>query len=208
MNNKNHSEKNSSSANGKGRSAEHDEQARETAKVQQDENSVVMDAAEYEKLKADAAKSAENWDKLVRLQADFENARKRWDRERAEFAKYANEELLCDLLNIVDELERSLELTQQKQENYEAFLKGVEMILAHLHDLMKKNGVKAMECQGKCFDPQFHEALMTVEKDDCPEHTVVDEMQKGYFMNERVLRTAKVQVSRKKAKEHSSEDNK
>jgi molecular chaperone GrpE len=173
------------------------------------EQSVLITAGEYEKLKADAAKVQEYNDKLMRLQADFDNVRKRWDRERAEFTKYANEELLCDLLNIVDELERSLEQSQLKPENYTAFLKGVEMILAHLHDLMKKNGVKCMDAQGKCFDPQYHEALMTVEKDECPEHTIVDELQKGYMMNDRVLRTAKVQVSRRKQQEkHDEKDEK
>jgi len=101
------------------------------------------------------------------MQADFDNVRKRWERERQEFAKYANEELLCDMLNIVDELERSLELSQQKKENYEAFVRGVEMILAHLHDLLKKYGVTCMEAQGKSFDPQHHEALLTVEKTMC-----------------------------------------
>jgi len=169
------------------------------------DKTVTIPESEYAQLKADAQKAGENAEKIIRLQADFENVRKRWERERADFTKFANEELLCDMLNIVDELERSLELSQQKSENYAAFIKGVEMILAHLHDLMKKNGVKCMEAQGKCFDPQYHEALMTVEKDDCPEHTIVDEMQKGYMMNDRVLRTAKVQVSRKKAKEQGED---
>lgn len=171
----------------------------------QEPGTVTITAAEYEQLKADAQKAGENADKIIRMQADFENIRKRWERERQEFAKYANEELLCDILNIVDELERSLELSQQKNENYAAFLKGVEMILAHLHDLLKKHGVVCMDAQGKCFDPQYHEALMTVEKDDCPEHTIIDEMQKGYMMHDRVLRTAKVQVSRKKQQEQGKE---
>ena len=126
---------------------EHEIKDKEAAKQDPDQT-VTIPASEYEQLKADAAKSGENMDKLMRLQADFDNVRKRWDRERSEFTKYANEELLCDLLNIVDEFERSLELSQQKPENYTAFLKGVEMILAHLHDLMKKNGVKCMDAQG------------------------------------------------------------
>ncbi|MDD4941450.1 MAG: nucleotide exchange factor GrpE [Candidatus Omnitrophica bacterium] len=174
----------------------------------QQEQTVTVPEAEYNQLKADAQKAAENADRVLRLQADFENVRKRWERERQEFTKFANEELLCDMLNIVDELERSLELSQQKNENYQAFLKGVEMILAHIHDLLKKHGVVCMEAQGKCFDPQYHEALMTVEKDDCPEHTIVDEMQKGYMMNDRVLRTAKVQVSRRKQQEQDKEQGK
>ncbi|HOU35873.1 MAG TPA: nucleotide exchange factor GrpE [Candidatus Omnitrophota bacterium] len=171
----------------------------------QQPGTVTITAAEYEQLKADAQKASENAEKIIRMQADFENIRKRWERERQEFAKFANEELLCDILNIVDELERSLELSQQKSENYAAFLKGVEMILAHIHDLLKKHGVTCMDAQGKCFDPQYHEALMTVEKDDCPEHTIIDEMQKGYMMHDRVLRTAKVQVSRKKQQEQGKE---
>ena len=175
---------------------------------EQQNATVTIPLAEYDQLKADAQKAADNADKIIRLQADFENVRKRWDRERSEFTKFANEELLCDMLNIVDELERSLELSQQKSENYAAFIKGVEMILAHLHDLLKKNSVTCMCAQGKCFDPQFHEALMTVEKDDCPEHTIVEEMQKGYLINERVLRTAKVQVSRKAAKEQGKDKQK
>lgn len=163
------------------------------------EKTVTLKESEYEQLKADVLKGRENWDKLLRLQADFENARKRWDRDRSEFLRFANEDLLCDILTIVDELERSVELSQEKHEDHVAFLKGVAMILAHLHDLLKKNGVSCIASKGKCFDPNYHEALMQVEKDELPENTVVDEMQKGYILNDKVIRTAKVQVSKKKA---------
>jgi len=162
------------------------------------EKTVTIKESEYELLKADSQKAQENWDKLVRFQADFENVRKRWDRDRSEFLRFANEDLLCDILTIVDELERSVELSQEKHEDHDAFLKGVAMILAHLHDLLKKNGVSCIISKGKCFDPNYHEALMQVEKDELPEHTVVDEMQKGYILNDKVIRTAKVQVSKKK----------
>jgi molecular chaperone GrpE len=170
------------------------------------EKTVIINESEYGKLKADAQKAQENWDKLVRFQADFENARKRWDRERSEFLRFANEDLLCDILTIVDELERSVELSQEKHEDHVAFLKGVAMILAHLHDLLKKNGVSCIASKGKCFDPNYHEALMQVENDELPEHTVVEEMQKGYILNDKVIRTAKVQVSKKKAKDTSQKD--
>ncbi len=162
------------------------------------EKTVTLKDAEYLQLKIDAQKGQEAWDKLVRLQADFENARKRWDRDRNEFVRFANEDLICDILTIVDELERSVELSQGKHEDYAVFLKGVAMILAHLHDLLKKNGVCSINAKGKCFDPNYHEALMQVEKDELPENTVVDEVQKGYTLNDKVIRTAKVQVSKKK----------
>ncbi len=166
-----------------------------------EEKTVSLKEAEYLQLKQDAEKAKDAWDKLLRLQADFDNARKRWERDRNEFVRFANEDLLCDILTIVDELERSLELSQERHEDYTAFLKGVEMILAHLHDLLKKNGVCCIKAEGKCFDPNYHEALMQVEKDDLPEHTVVEEMQKGYTLNDKVIRTAKVQVSKKKKAE-------
>jgi len=173
------------------------------------EKPVALTQEELIKLKADAAKAQENWDKLVRLQADFDNARKRWEKQRSEFTLFANEDLLCDILAIVDDLERSVELSREKHEDHEAFLKGVEMILAHLHDLLKKNGVSCIQAKGKCFDPNRHEALMQVEKDDLPENTVVEEMQKGYTLNDRVIRTSKVQVSRKKkAAETSTKEDK
>ncbi len=172
----------------------------------QTEKTVIVKESEYEQLKADSQKGRENWDKLVRLQADFENARKRWDRDRSEFLRFANEDLLCDILTIVDELERSVELSQAKHEDHVAFLKGVSMILAHMHDLLKKNGVSCISAKGKCFDPNYHEALMQVEKDELPENTVVDEMQKGYILKDKVIRTAKVQVSRKKTKDAPKKD--
>jgi molecular chaperone GrpE len=71
------------------------------------------------------------------------------------------------------------------------------MILAHLYDLLKKHDVKPIEAQGKVFDPHLHEALMQVEDNDLPEHTVVEELQKGYLLNDRVIRTVKVKVSKK-----------
>jgi molecular chaperone GrpE len=186
-NKKHHEEKNDSKENNQAKPDE--------------EKTVILKEAEYLQLKADADKAQENWDKLVRLQADFQNARKRLDRDREEFIRFANEDLICDILTIIDELERSVELSQQKHEDHVAFLKGVEMILAHMHDLLKKNNVRYIDAKGKCFDPKYHEALMQVENDEFPEHTVVEEMQKGYILNDRVIRAAKVQVSKKKKQE-------
>jgi len=172
----------------------------EQPEPQKAENGMLtISEADFLALKADAQKAQENWDKYVRLQADIENTRKRWERERQELAKYANEDLLTALLNINDDLERAVTLSQEKHEDFTAFLKGVEIILAHLHDLLKKNGIRPMEAQGKIFDPNLHEALMTAETADLPEHTVVEELQKGYMIDKHVLRTAKVKVARRPA---------
>lgn len=161
------------------------------------EKVVTIKESEYRSLKEEAEKAKEYWDRLLRLQADFENNRKRIEREKQDFLRFANEEIIQELLNILDDLERTVELAQAKHQDVSAFLKGVEMILAHLYEMLKEHGVKPIEAGGKIFDPNYHEALMQVENKDLPEHTIVEELQKGYMLNDKVIRTAKVKVSKK-----------
>ncbi len=162
-----------------------------------EEKVVTLKESEYLKLKDEADKAKEHWDKMLRLQADFENTRKRLEREKQDFTKFANEGLILELLNILDDLERTVGLAQAQHQDLAAFLKGVGMILAHLYEMLKEHGVKPLEAEGKIFDPHYHEALMQVEDKGLPEHTIVEELQKGYLLNERVIRTAKVKVSKK-----------
>ncbi len=168
------------------------------------EKKVEIKKSELDALKEQAAKAQEYWDKLLRLQAEFDNTKKRVDRERFEFIKYANEEIILELLGILDDLERSLEAMHSNHEDPTAFLKGIEMILAHLYEMLKKRGVKPIEAKGRVFDPNFHEALMQEENDELDEDSVVEELQKGYLLEDRVIRTSKVKVSKKK---NNSEDN-
>ena len=162
-----------------------------------DSEVVTLKQSEYNELKVAAEQSKDNLDKLLRSQADFENMRKRLEKDKLEFIKYANEGILLELLNVLDDLERTINLAEDKHEDLNAFLKGVEIILAHLYDMLKQHGVKPIEAEGKVFDPHYHEALMQVENKDLPEHTIVEVLQKGYLMHERVIRTAKVKVSKK-----------
>lgn len=162
-----------------------------------EEKVITLKEPEYLKLKEDAEKAKEYWDKIVRLQADFENTRKRLEREKQDFVRFANEGIILELLNVLDDLERTVELAQTQHQDFSAFLKGVEMILAHLYEMLKEYGVKPIDAKGKLFDPHYHEALMQMESKDLPEHTVVEELQKGYLLNERVIRTTKVKVSKK-----------
>lgn len=140
------------------------------------------------------------WDKYLRSCAEFENIRKRLEREKQEAIKYANEEIISELLNILDDLERTVSLADKKNNNLDVFLKGVEMVLAHLYELLKKYGLKPIEAKDKPFDPNFHEALLQEERDDLPEHTVIEELQKGYMLFDKVIRTSKVKVSKKSSK--------
>lgn len=162
-----------------------------------EEKTVVLKETEYLKLKEEADKAKEHWDKIARLQADFENTRKRLEKEKQEFVKFANEGIILELLNVLDDLERAIELAQSQHQDLAAFLKGVEMILVHLYGMLKEYGLKPIEAEGKLFDPNYHEALMQVENKELPEHTIVEELQKGYLLNDRVIRTAKVKVSKK-----------
>ncbi len=172
-------------------------EAKNQKDIKEEKKDILISEEEYLKLKDAADKAVEYEDKILRLHADFDNLRKRVEREKLEFIKFANEGVLLELLNILDDLERTIDLAESKHQDLPVFLKGVEMILAHLYDLLKMNGIKPIEAQGKVFDPHMHEALMQSENDDLPEHTVVEELQKGYFLNDRVIRTSKVKVSKK-----------
>lgn len=168
------------------------------AENKQEEKVVSLKESEYLKLKEDADKAREYWDRCLRLQADFENTRKRLEKEKQDVIKFANEGIILELLNILDDLERTVELAQEQHQDISTFLKGVEMILAHLYEMLKEYGVKPIEAEGKPFDPNYHEALMQAESKDAPEHTVLEELQKGYLLNGRVIRTAKVKVAKKR----------
>ena len=163
----------------------------------QEEKSIFIKESEYLSLKEAADKAEGFSEKCLRLQADFENTRKRLEREKQDFVKFANEGIILELLNVLDDLERTTNLAETHKEDFAAFLKGVEMILAHLYEMLKEYGLKPIEAEGKKFDPNYHEALLQVENKDLPENTVVEELQKGYLLNERVIRTAKVKVSKK-----------
>jgi molecular chaperone GrpE len=177
----------------------HHKENHKAPELKPEEKDVVLKEPEYLKLKEDAQKAQEYWDRLLRMQADFDNIRKRLEKEKQDFVKFANEGIILELLSILDDLERSVNLAETKHEDLQAFLKGVEMILAHFYDLLKEYGVKPIEAEGKIFDPHFHEALMQTENKDVPEHTIVEELQKGYLLNDRIIRTAKVKVSKKSA---------
>ena len=160
------------------------------------EKMIKIKVSEHAHLIEEAAKYKEQY---IRLYAEFENARKRMDREKQEFIRYANEGLIVEFLDILDNLERSIESAKAKHEDYEAFVKGIELVMANIHDMLKKNNVKPMKVDGKMFDPHRHEVLMQEERQDLDDGTVIEEFQKGYCLGEKVVRTAKVKVAKKKS---------
>ena len=137
-------------------------------------------------------------DKYYRLAADFENSRKRMDREKQEFIKYANEKVMREFLDILDDLERLKHTAQEKYSDDESFLKGIQLVVENAYSLIQRNGVKAIDAKGKLFDPHYHEVLLQEETNQEQENTVLEELQRGYMLNDKVLRTSKVKIARNK----------
>ena len=137
------------------------------------------------------ASLAEKDNKLQRLQADFENFRRRTNKERVEIGDVVTQELLKSLLPIVDNFDRAMATEQQ---DGAAFQKGVEMIYTQLGETLKNAGLEKIETEGKKFDPNFHQAVMRVENPDLEDDTIAQELQKGYIVKGKVIRPSMVQV--------------
>ncbi|GFE57045.1 nucleotide exchange factor GrpE [Geobacter sp. AOG1] len=148
-----------------------------------------------EALATKEAEAAANWDKFVRERADLENYRRRVQKEKEELLKYGNEALLLEILPVLDNMERALAHSGEESQN--AVIEGVRMTHAMLLGALKKFGVSPIETgRGTVFDPAFHQAMCQVESDDLPANMVVEELQKGYLLNERLLRPAMVSVTK------------
>jgi molecular chaperone GrpE len=152
--------------------------------------------APEEALAAKAQEAERLQERLLRLQAEFDNYKKRMAREKAEFLKFATESLLLEFLPVLDNLERAVASARAEAANREAVADGIEMIVRLFRSTLDKAGVKPMEAAGQPFDPGLHQAIAQVETADGPENLVVEEVQKGYFLEGRVLRAAMVKVSR------------
>jgi molecular chaperone GrpE len=139
------------------------------------------------------AEAAANWDKFVRERADLENYRKRVQRDKEDLLKYGNESLLLEILPVIDNMERAL--IHSSEESMSAVIEGVELTLSMLMAALKKFGVSPIETTGKMFDPAYHQAMTQVESAEHASNTVVEEFQKGYMLNDRLLRPAMVSVA-------------
>lgn len=153
---------------------------------------------EIEMLKAQVEEKAkhaeENYDRFLRAQAELENYKKRVEREKNSLTKYGNEELIKAILPVVDNLERALDHPQG--ENPDGLLEGVKIIYDQFLQVLEKFGLTRIAAAGEPFDPSKHEAMMQVESTDHEPNTVVSELQRGYFLNDRLLRPAMVSVAR------------
>ena len=143
--------------------------------------------AEYERLKAERDQLL---DRLARMQAEFENARKRGERERTEFRDYATGSVVEQFLPVVDNFELALKSTGSEEQ----LRSGVGLIVKQMEEILSKMQVNPVPTVGEAFDPRLHEALGSVERDDLPDNHVAEEVRRGYKLRERLLRPAMVRV--------------
>lgn len=153
-----------------------------------------------EKFKQLAEENAQLVDQLLRKQAEVENFRKRMEREKSEFLRFANLEIVRDLLPVLDGFERALKVETTGE--MESFRKGMELVYKQLMDGLQRTGLSPIDSVGTPFDPNFHQAVVHEERDDLVENLVIEEYQRGYLFQGRLLRAAMVKVA--SGKKHSS----
>jgi molecular chaperone GrpE len=148
------------------------------------------------KLEAKEKEAGENYDRFLRLSAEFENFKKRMEKEKNDAYKFATENLIKELLPVLDNLERALDHGEARTDP-QGLLAGVELTLKGLHAALEKFGVATVDASGKEFDPNLHEAVMVQEDARQPGGTVLNQLQKGYLLHSRLIRPAMVVVSKK-----------
>jgi molecular chaperone GrpE len=157
-----------------------------------------------EELEIAKQEAKENFDRFLRVSAEFENYKKRSAREMDDFRKFANQSLIKEILAVVDNLERALNSTNNHESSDQCMADGVNLTLKDILKILKNFNVKSIESVGQPFDPNFHQAMMQEETDSYPEKTVISELQKGYMIHDRLLRPAMVVVAAAKTKNESN----
>ena len=161
----------------------------------------VQNAELKEELARKEKEATDNYDKYLRAVADLDNYKKRAIREKADIIKYGKEDVIKDILPFVDSLDRAL--AHADSSDVQSFKEGIKLIQEQLLSCLKKHGVEKIDSVGLDFDPNFHEAMMQVESEEHAENKVVNEVQKGYLLNGRLLRPSKVCVCKNINKENN-----
>ena len=155
-----------------------------------------LTAEQIDQLKEEARKAQEHWNQLLRTAADFENYKKRANRERVEAGKYATESLLEKLIPVLDNFEMAMNAAQGQPGSTDALQTGVSMILQQLKSALTEAGLREIDATGQPFDPNIHEAISQAESDEVPEGHVLQQTRKGYKLHDRLIRPASVVVAR------------
>jgi molecular chaperone GrpE len=148
-----------------------------------------------EKIKEVQKQAKENYDLYIRSQAENENMKKRFQKEKEDLARYSNESLIKQLLTVADNLEKAISHSSDEK-SVGALREGIELTLKGLMDTLGRAGLQTVKAEGESFDPNFHEAVAGMEDDTVKPGMVLQELQKGYMLNQRLIRPAKVIVSK------------
>ncbi|HPA46625.1 MAG TPA: nucleotide exchange factor GrpE [bacterium] len=162
---------------------------------QEPEEPTVETSPSVEELSRKARERDEYLDHLQRLKAEFENYRKRTERERAQWADRLLEDFMMELLDVVDNLHRA-QIVAEETHSVESYKEGVEMVFGRLLDVLRSRGLERIATVGEPFDPYLHEAIMQEERTDVEPGTIVEEITPGYVLGDRVLRAPRVKVAR------------
>jgi molecular chaperone GrpE len=167
-----------------------------TDEITSDQETQIMDIKQQ--LEAEKKRSEETLSQLCYLQADFDNLRKRCDRQIQQVSQYSNERIVIQLLEVVDELELAVK-TAQTSTSAQTLVEGVQMTLKRLRKVLEQEGISAIECESKPFDPSKHNAIAAIEQDGVETCVVVEEVRKGYIMKDKIVRPSIVKVAVKPA---------
>lgn len=170
----------------------------EEAGVHQKEDKIatgIPEKGSEKELEAIRKQLEEEKDRCLRLSAEFDNLRKRTQKEKEEFVKYANEKLIVDMIDIMESLERGLE-NAKGSNNRDKLIEGMELIYKQFRNVLEKNGLVPIKALGEKFDPYKHEAMMQTPSEDNEEDTILEEFSRGYMLNNKVIRYSKVRVSK------------
>jgi molecular chaperone GrpE len=160
------------------------------------------------KLEAKEKEAAETYDRFLRASAEFDNFKKRSSREMEEFRKFANQSLIKEMLSVVDNLELAMNSTNGHKAIDKDLLQGLEMTHKEILKVFEKFNVKPIDAKDQPFDPAFHEAVMQEETSGSPKNTVINELQRGYMIHDRLLRPSMVVVAKPKENDEGEKPNK
>ncbi|WP_053219117.1 nucleotide exchange factor GrpE [Virgibacillus senegalensis] len=171
-----------------------EEPEQELVEDQEDAGEQETDQQAAQEIEALKKEKDEVYQRLLRIQAEYDNFRKRTQKEKEADLKYKSQTLVTELLPVVDNFERALD-TVPDDETAAGFVDGIKMVYRQLKDALEKEGVEEIKTEGEVFDPTVHQAVMQVEDDQYESNVVVQELQKGYLLKDRVIRPAMVKVN-------------
>ena len=156
------------------------------------EKVVEISSDELDELKKEAGEYKDKW---LKVHAEYENTRKRLEKEKHDHIKFANEDIISKLFPIMDNFDMAF-AAMEKAEDKEAVMEGIKLVQKEFHRILEENGVERIETVGKEFDPNLHEAVQAVDTEDVPDGEIVEEVRSGYLLNGRLLRPAQVKVAK------------